>query len=366
MHHRRGITVERFLHIVLVSAIVVLSLFLLNAVRDVLLPFVVGLAIAYLMYPFMMRVQRVLRLRALAALFTAFLALFVIGGLVWLIADIIALEVQELRRLLGERLTPENLMNEALALEHQVLGTVDPEELKAMVSPERLQELGQKAVPGFLKGVSGVLGVLATLGTIGAVALYTFFILMDQERIIDGIRSLFPSRSRGLLKEVVQDLARDLNIYFRGQFLVSMGLAVVYATGFKLIGLPVGIGIGILAGLLNMVPYMAILSIVPATFSAALMSLDTGDAFTAIMAQVLIVYAVAIVMDNMVLTPRILGKATGLPPAMVLLALSVWGSLMGLLGMILALPFTTVLIAYLKRYVLEPAPQDGTTSDGPA
>ena len=96
------------------------------------------------------------------------------------------------------------------------------------------------------------------------------------------------------------------------------------------------------------------------------MSLDTGDAFTAIMAQVLIVYAVAIVMDNMVLTPRILGKATGLPPAMVLLALSVWGSLMGLLGMILALPFTTVLIAYLKRYVLEPAPQDGTTSDGPA
>ena len=72
------------------------------------------------------------------------------------------------------------------------------------------------------------------------------------------------------------------------------------------------------------------------------------------------------VMDNMVLTPRILGKATGLPPAMVLLALSVWGSLMGLLGMILALPFTTVLIAYLKRYVLEPAPQDGTTSDGPA
>ena len=131
-------------------------------------------------------------------------------------------------------------------------------------------------------------------------------------------------------------------------------------------GLPVGIGIGILAGLLNMVPYMAILSIVPATFSAALMSLDTGDAFTAIMAQVLIVYAVAIVMDNMVLTPRILGKATGLPPAMVLLALSVWGSLMGLLGMILALPFTTVLIAYLKRYVLKPAPQDGTTSDGPA
>ena len=64
MHHRRGITVERFLHIVLVSAIVVLSLFLLNAVRDVLLPFVVALAIAYLMYPFMLRVQRVVRLRA--------------------------------------------------------------------------------------------------------------------------------------------------------------------------------------------------------------------------------------------------------------------------------------------------------------
>ena len=364
MHTRRGIPLERFLQIVLVSAIVVLSLFLLNAVRDVLLPFVVGLAIAYLMYPFMMRVQRVLRLRALAALFTAFLALFVIGGLVWLIADIIALEVQELRRLLGDRLTPENLMTEALALENQVRGTVDPDELKAMLSPERLQELGQKAVPGFLKGVSGVLGVLATLGTVAAVALYTFFILMDHERIIDGIRNLFPSRSRGMLKEVVQDLARDLNVYFRGQFLISVGLAVIYATGFKLIGLPVGIGIGILAGLLNMVPYMAILSIVPATFSAALMSLDTGDAFTAIMAQVLIVYALAIVADNLFLTPRILGKATGLPPAMVLLALSVWGSLMGLLGMILALPFTTVLFAYLKRFVLDPPDAGPSAGDG--
>ncbi|MCB0786778.1 MAG: hypothetical protein KDC02_21530, partial [Flavobacteriales bacterium] len=102
----------------------------------------------------MLRVQRVVRLRALAALITALIALLVIGGLVWLVADIITLEVKELRRLLGDRLTTDSLMGEAMALEHQVLGSVDANELKAMVSPERLQELGQKAVPGFLKGVS--------------------------------------------------------------------------------------------------------------------------------------------------------------------------------------------------------------------
>ncbi|HMQ75453.1 MAG TPA: AI-2E family transporter [Flavobacteriales bacterium] len=349
---RARIPLERFLFIVVVSAILVITYLLLYALRDVLLPFVVALGIAYLFRPLMHAIERFVRSRGLAALATTLLALAVIGGMVTLVAEILAAELSHLQALLSTHLHPGALMQDLERVETRLLGSVDPERVRAFLSPERLGEVGKSLMPGFMHGLAGVFGVLATLGTVLAVTLYTFFILLDLERILASVKSLFPTRAHGLMRDVVTDLARDLNLYFKGQFKVSLALALIYATGFKLIGLPVGIGIGLLAGLLNMVPYMALLSIVPATLSAALLAMETGSAFGAIMAQVGIVYAVAVVADNIVLTPRILGKATGLPPAIVLLALSIWGSLLGLIGMVLALPLTTVAIAYFKRFVL--------------
>jgi predicted PurR-regulated permease PerM len=115
--------------------------------------------------------------------------------------------------------------------------------------------------------------------------------------------------------------------------------------------------LGLLAGLLSLIPYFALLSVPPVMLSAGLLALDQHGSFWPPMVGALVVYAVAQGLEGLVLTPRIQGENTGLRPEYILLALSVWGALLGVVGMIIALPLTTVLISYYKRVVLgEPEP----------
>ncbi|MEZ4759129.1 MAG: hypothetical protein R2810_05000 [Flavobacteriales bacterium] len=141
MHHRRGITVERFLHIVLVSAIVVCPV-LLNAVQDVLLPFVLALAIAYLMYPFVLRVQRVVRL-ALARLDAARSSALLVIGLVWLVADIITLEGEGAPAVAGRQVDHRFPDEQTMALGTRCWGPWT-DELRRWCPPERRLRAGQK------------------------------------------------------------------------------------------------------------------------------------------------------------------------------------------------------------------------------
>ena len=124
---------------------------------------------------------------------------------------------------------------------------------------------------------------------------------------------------------------------------IALIVGVLLAIGFKIIGLPMGIMMGLFIGALNISPYLQILGIIPAMLLALLKAMETNQSFWHVMMLVLIVMAVVQVIQETILTPRILGKAYGMNPAVVLLTLSVWGSVMGLLGMLLALPLTTLI-----------------------
>jgi len=113
------------------------------------------------------------------------------------------------------------------------------------------------------------------------------------------------------------------------------------------------IGLGLFIGLLNMVPYLQLLGFIPTIILAILKSADTGGSFLLIMLSALAVFAVVQTIQDTFLTPKIMGKVTGLSPAIILLSLSIWGSLMGIMGMIIALPITTLLIAYYQKYIIE-------------
>ena len=92
-------------------------------------------------------------------------------------------------------------------------------------------------------------------------------------------------------------------------------------------------------------------ALIPTAFLALLKAADTGQNFWIIFASALIVFAVVQILSDMVITPKIMGKAMGLNPAILLLSLSVWGALLGFIGLIIALPLTTLIIAYWQRYV---------------
>jgi predicted PurR-regulated permease PerM len=113
------------------------------------------------------------------------------------------------------------------------------------------------------------------------------------------------------------------------------------------------IGLGMFIGLLNMVPYLQLIGFVPAIILAVVKAADTGQDFWLIMFSVLIVFAIVQTIQDTILTPKIMGKVMGLNSAIILLSLSIWGALLGILGMVIALPLTTLLITYYQKYIID-------------
>ena len=143
-----------------------------------------------------------------------------------------------------------------------------------------------------------------------------------------------------------------MNKYFRGQALVALCVGILFSIGFLIIDFPIAVGLGMFIGLLNMVPYLQLVGFVPAILLAIVKAADTGQNFWVIMLMVLIVFAVVQIIQDTFLTPKIMGHVTGLHSAIILLSLSIWGSLLGILGMIIALPLTTLSIDYYQKYVI--------------
>ena len=112
------------------------------------------------------------------------------------------------------------------------------------------------------------------------------------------------------------------------------------------------IGLGCLIGVISFVPYLQVVGMVPAALLALLKAAESGENFWWLLCLVLIVYLVVQVLQDTIFTPRIMGKIMGLPPAIILLSLSVWGYVLGIVGLIIALPVTTLAISYYRRYVV--------------
>ena len=108
---------------------------------------------------------------------------------------------------------------------------------------------------------------------------------------------------------------------------------------------------GILVGVLSFIPYLHALALVPAFLLCILKSAETGQNFWLVLLSAALVFVIVQIIQDAVLTPRIMGKAIGLPPYLILLSLSVWGCLLGVIGMIIALPLTTLICSYYKRYI---------------
>jgi predicted PurR-regulated permease PerM len=197
------------------------------------------------------------------------------------------------------------------------------------------------------------INVLSSVFTLTMVLLYTLFILLDYEEISSGWVDLLPIRFRKFAVQLVGDIQLGMNLYFRGQGLVAFCVGVLFSIGFLIIGFPMAIGLGMFIGLLNMVPYLQLLGFIPTILLAVVKAADTGESFWMIMLAAIIVFAVVQTIQDTILTPKIMGHVTGLNSAIILLSLSIWGSLLGILGMIIALPLTTLLLTYYQKYVIK-------------
>ena len=177
-----------------------------------------------------------------------------------------------------------------------------------------------------------------------------FFILLDFERVSQGWQPYVPKKWRSVVLKLWSDLVYGMNQYFRGQALVALCVGILFSIGFLIIDFPAAIAFGLFIGILNLVPYLQVVSLVPMALLAMLKAANTGGEFWPIMLMALVVMLIVQLIQDLILVPRIMGKRMNLHPAIILLSLSIWGHWLGVLGMIVALPLSTLLLAYLKRY----------------
>lgn len=354
MNEQKKITFDSFIRGVIGVAIFIAVLYMLNRLSGVLLPFFIAWIIAYLMYPMVKFYQNRLKIRNRAlAIFVVMVSLIVlVTGAIFLIVPPMIDECVKLKSLIevyfseGGKFT--SIPKDITDFLHN---NVDWAWMKENLNSENIIGAVKSVLPKMWSLLSTSYNIVLTIFTLFIIVLYLFFILLDYEEIADGWVTLLPAKYRNMVLGIINDIKDSMNKYFRGQALVAFCVGILFSIGFLIIDFPLAIGLGLFIGLLNMVPYLQIIGFVPTIILALLKAADTGESFWVILGLALVVFCVVQAIQDMYLVPKIMGKITGLNPAIILLSLSVWGALMGMLGMIIALPCTTLLLSYYQRFI---------------
>jgi len=353
-------TFDRVVRIAIAAGLLFGGIRLLGFLSDVLIPFVMALLLAYLINPLVVRVQKKIAHRGTAVFVTLLMIVLVATLLIGWLAPLVVKEISQMGTLLSSLVNNADIAERASKelpsdLWQTVREYASRKEIQDLFNAENFWKIAEAAVRKVLPGIWGVIAGTASflIGMVGLVVvlLYLVFLLIDFPRVREGWQGLIPPHYREKVVAFVHDFDTAMNRYFRAQAGVAALVGVFFAAGFTLIGLPLGILLGLFIGLLNMVPYLQMIGLIPAFFLAVIHALETGGSFPMILGQTGLVFVVVQLIQDAVLVPKLMGKVTGLSPAMILLSLSVWGKLLGIFGLIIALPMTCLLLAYYQRFL---------------
>ena len=357
MFSRQPFTLDRTVRLSLSVVTLLGIVWLVNRLSDVLLPFCVASLIAYMLEPFVQFNRRLLHFKGrVAPIFvTLFEAVFLLAILGYFFVPMILGEVSQMSSMLQAYATNElRIPYIPDTVHHFIRQNVDLTRLSRMLEQIDWTAAIQETLAAAWSVVSSGVTVIWAICSWFIVLLYVVFIMIDYDKLGKMMRRMVPPRSRKSVFRLGNDIKRSMNHYFRGQALVALLVGILFSIGFLIIKMPLAIVMGLFIGLLNMVPYLQLISLVPTTLLCLVYSVGNGVAFWPMMGQCIAVYCIVQLIQDFFLTPKIMGKAMGLNPALILLSLSVWGSLLGFIGLIIALPLTTLLLGYYDEYIIDP------------
>ncbi|MBD5255723.1 MAG: AI-2E family transporter [Barnesiella sp.] len=361
MTERKVYTFDRVVRLIITVAVVAGLIWVVNLLKDVLLPFLVACLIAYLAEPFVQRNREMLHLkgRVVAVFVTLFEGVFMFGVAIYFLAPMVIDEFHQMADII-RRYTSSELSGGIIPMEiHRLLGRVlDFDMISSELSRQEWTTIIENSLKTLWQLVSGGLAILLGVFNWLFVILYVVFIMIDYEKLMKGFRRMVPPAYRRIVFSVGNDVKISMNHYFRGQATIALIVGCLFAIGFLIIGMPMAIVFGLFIGLLNLVPYLQLVSLIPAVALCIVYSAGGDGDFWTIFAKCIAVYCVVQMIQDLYLTPRIMGKAMGLNPAIILLSLSVWGTLLGFIGLIIALPLSTLLLSYYDRYISASTPSN--------
>ena len=355
VEERRKYDFDRVVRIVFAAVCVVAVVYLINYLSGVLLPFFVACLLAYIIHPLVKFNRRWMHCKnnVLPVVVTLLMVIGIISGAMYVLLPYIYDETSHMVVMLGEyaskRLDINYLPPEVLEFIRQY---VDVNAIVNLLSKEQWMNLASDVFKETWMFVGATANVIVNIFSWFIAVLYLIFILIDYEKVSKGFSRAIPHRYRSGVLDVVNDVKRAMNMYFRGQSLIALIVGILFAIGFSLVGFPMAVVLGLFIGVLNLVPYLQLISIPIAFFLCLVDAVATGGNFWALCGWTTVVYCVVQAFQDLYLTPRIMGKYMAINPVLILLSLSVWGSLLGFVGLIIALPLTALLMSYYKQYVL--------------
>ena len=329
---------------------------LIRRLSGVLLPFLISFVVAYMLAPIVKFFQETCRLknRLLSILVTLLLISGIISGIVAALVPAISKQATSLSQSIKHYISQtDSISYFSPEFNAEIKELIQGLDIKTLLQTNEVQEGIKKAIPVLSEWIGNGINALGGLAVAFVCILYIIFLLIDYEKITKNWLKYIPERFSTTIQMLITDLDRNMNAYFRGQALVAGIVGILFAIGFQIIGLPMGIGIGLMIGVLNLVPYMQALGIPPCILLALIQASETGRPVWVTLLCLAAVFIIVQTIQDMLLVPKIMGDVTGMGPAWILLSLSIWGSLLGVVGMIIALPLTTLLVSYYKRFVLK-------------
>ena len=349
------ITFDRFVRGLLIVLGFVGAYYLLNVLSGVLWPFFVAWLLAYLMYPLVIFLEKKcrLRFRILSILVAMVLVCSLVAGLLVFIVPPAIRQIGHLSDDLFLYATTYFAGTDIPKIVLDLTHNFDRNTIIQLFQNNEVMDAVRTALHQSWGVVSGTMNVVWYVVDFLMGLLYLIFLLVDYENINKNWILIVPHDYRDKAWHLASDMKREMNLYFRGQATVASLVGILFSIGFLIIDFPMAIALGMFIGLLNMVPYAQAIGFIPTVILALLKSNDSGQSFWLIIAMAIVVFCVVQAIQDLFLVPKIMGKTMGLKPAIILLSLSVWGTLLGVIGFVIALPLTTLGWAYYRRYVLK-------------
>lgn len=357
-YERRPFTFDRTVRIFFTVAVIIAVLYLVDYLKGVLLPFVVACLISYMLEPVVKWNMRWThcRRRFIPVILTLLEACVVVGGLCMAIFPYLVAECQEMGETIKHFTSTQIKIPYLSESVHKFMReNIDFNAISRLLSREEWKQVAKTAISSSWSFLTSSLAFIAGVASWLIVILYVIFIMLDYERLMLSFRQLVPYAHRDRAYRITSDIKNTMNRYFRGQFLIAGLVGLLFSAGFLIIGLPMGVVLGLFIGVLNLVPYLQLISLPVTAVLCIVWTMTTGGNFWVIFWEAMAVYVVVQCIQDLLLTPKIMGKAMGLNPAIILLSLSIWGALLGFMGLIIALPLTTLVLSYYNLYIVQKA-----------
>ena len=349
-HTRNYWTTDRIMRLIIGVTLTIGIFFLIYYLREALLPFFVACLLAYMLQPLVRLNSRIFHVknRVFTAIFTVLEVTVILVAITWLTIPSIAGELEHLGSILHDiadgkiRVSPR--IEELIVMANNYF---DARNIGHTLANMHVEDMLAHGTTILQEGGAVLLHAISWL----LMLIYLLFILIDYPAFTNGIKLIVPAKYRKTFMEVTMNVADGMNRYFRGQGIVALCAVVFYVIGFYLAGLPLWFPMAMLVGVLYMIPYFQYVTLIPVALLCAVSALGGGDPFLVGLGKCALVYVFSQSICDYLITPHVMKKELGLNPAIILLSLSVWGILLGIIGMIIALPVTALIMQYYQRYI---------------